>query len=437
MLDALSPGEVVLSKAALLIDQTGMIVERAESGTSQFDQLLRHHDTTWHDERSILMPGLVDLHIHAPQWPQLGTALDRPLEQWLKNYTFPLEERYNDIAFARGVYEELVPALLAQGTTTALYFATIHEKSSLELARSCLKYGQRGFVGLVAMDDSILCPETYRYSEPEAAISATRRFIDAVRQLPGNEGGLVQPVITPRFIPACSETLLRGLGDLACETDVRVQTHASESDWEHDYVKDRFRCTDVEALEAFGLLRRHTVLAHAGFTSADDRKRIRKHHAAIAHCPISNAFFAGAILPIRHLLDEGTACGLGTDISGGYSPSILENARQAVVAARMLTSGVNPDLLQQKRGSQGMAIDFTEAFWLATRGGAEALGVPVGQLRPGMMFDALKLDPRVSMLFPSEEDNAEETVQKIICHAGIHSIACVWVNGRIVSGRYN
>ncbi len=432
MLDAPAPGKTDLEETALLIDQSGTIIERAGRGTPQFDMLLRSPDIRKLDARSLLIPGLVDLHIHAPQWPQIGTALDLPLERWLGEYTFPLEARYEDIAFAESVYDDLVPALLAQGTTTALYFATIHEDASLALARSCLKYGQRGFVGLVAMDNAALCPATYRHASPEAAIDATRRFIEAVRKLPGNETGLVQPVITPRFIPACSDALLRGLGELARKTGVRVQTHASESDWEHECVRTRFGCTDVEALDTFGLLRQHTVLAHAGFTNADDRERIRKRQSAIAHCPISNAFFAGAVLPVRHLIDEETACGLGTDISGGYSSSIFENARQAVIAARMLTSGVNPDTAPEKRGSPGLEIDFAEAFWLATRGGAEALGVPAGLLRPGMKLDALELRMDIGMSFPEGPDCAANAVQKIVCHAGLHSVARVWVDGKIV-----
>src|ERR1700761_6160411 len=73
-----------------------------------------------------LLPGLVDMHIHAPQWPQLGKALDLPLEEWLQTHTFPLEARYADTTFAQAVYESLVGGLLANGTTTAVYYATLH-----------------------------------------------------------------------------------------------------------------------------------------------------------------------------------------------------------------------------------------------------------------------------------------------------------------------
>ena len=101
-----------------------------------------------------LLPGLVDLHIHAPQWPQLGKALDRPLEEWLQTYTFPLEARYADTAYARTVYEALVDGLVWNGTTTAVYFGTLHLRATQILADVCLRRSQRALIGRVAMDDA-------------------------------------------------------------------------------------------------------------------------------------------------------------------------------------------------------------------------------------------------------------------------------------------
>ncbi|GAP24590.1 guanine deaminase [Gluconobacter frateurii NBRC 101659] len=419
-----------LENIALLVDTDGTIQERTPQGTARYDALAARKDAVWLPDDALLIPGLTDLHIHAPQWPQAGMALDRPLEDWLGTYTFPLEASYADPAFAEDVYDDLVRTLLENGTTTALYFATIHEEASLVLARTCLHYGQRGFVGLVAMDHPDLCPPDYRQASAWEALDATRRFIGAVRALPGNEHGLVQPVITPRFIPACSDALLEGLGTLAAEMDVRVQTHASESDWEHQHVLDRTGQTDTHALDRFGLLRDHTVLAHAGFLDQTDRTLVRARKAALAHCPISNAFFAGAALPVRDVLDEHVHCGLGTDISGGYSPSIFENARQAVLTSRLLESGTNPHLPASERGLPKSRIDFQEAFWLATRGGAEALGVSAGQLMPGQMFDAVEILGTSGALRLHPKDDAATCAQKIVCHASSQTIGRVWVNGR-------
>ena len=101
---------------------------------------------------TLLLPGLVDLHVHAPQWPQLGTGLDLPLERWLFDYTFPLEARYAEVEFATAVWDDLVPSLLALGTTTAVYFSSNHLEATTALARACARHGQRALVGRVAMD---------------------------------------------------------------------------------------------------------------------------------------------------------------------------------------------------------------------------------------------------------------------------------------------
>jgi guanine deaminase len=298
----------------------------------------------------VLLPGLVDLHVHAPQFPQLGTALDLPLEDWLHTHTFPLESRYADVTFAESVYTRLVETLLAHGTTTALYFATIHLPSTQRLAEICLTLGQRGFVGRVGMDDPQQCPDYYRDASAAEAIADTRALIDFIRAMPGNEPGLVQPVITPRFVPACTDALLEGFGVLALETGCHVQTHCSESDWEHEHVKARCGCTDTEALDRAGLLGRRSVLAHGNFIESADIALIRARGAAVAHCPLSNVYFAGAIFPLRAMLTAGLHIGLGTDIAGGASASMFEAARQAVACSRLLESGTDPTLPMERRG---------------------------------------------------------------------------------------
>ena len=383
----------------------------------------------------ILLPGLVDLHVHAPQWPQAGRALHLPLMEWLLDCTFPLESRYADMEVARPVYEDLVGTLLANGTTTAVYFATIHENASLALAEICLERGQRAFVGRVAMDDPGQCPDYYRDPSAQAGIDATRRFVAGVRALPGNDRSLVRPIVTPRFIPSCTDALLEGLGRLAAECDCPVQTHCSESDWAHGFVQDRMGMSDTASLDRFGLLRRGSILAHGNFIGDADIDLIRERGAAIAHCPISNAFFAGAVFPLRRFLERGVHVGLGTDISGGYSPQIMDNARQAMIASRMLESGVDPARPASGRSAGTKArIDFREAFRLATAGGGEALDLPIGLFRPGYRFDAILIDTKQPgsnvRLWP--DDTSDDILQKLVCNLTRADISKVWVEGQLV-----
>jgi guanine deaminase len=247
---------------------------------------------------------------------------------------------------------------------------------------------------------------------------------------------LIKPVITPRFIPSCSDDLLSRLGALARETGCHVQTHCSESDWEHDYVLARCGRTDTAALDGFGLLSRRTILAHGNFVSDNDIELIRSRGSGIAHCPLSNVYFSDAVFPLRKILQRGVHAGLGTDIAGGASPSILDNARHAVLASRSLESGVSPAQQRDQRRSPDSRIDAATAFWLATAGGGIALDLPIGVFKEGFQFDAILVDARAqdSNLRLDGNDAPADVLQKIIYHAGRANIREVWVaNQRVHS----
>ncbi|KQW86291.1 guanine deaminase [Devosia sp. Root413D1] len=381
----------------------------------------------------LVLPGFVDLHIHAPQYPQLGMALDVPLEVWLGKYTFPLEAQYADLEFARERYETLVADLLASGTTTALYFATVHREATELLAQICLEQGQRALVGKVVMDDPASCPDYDRDASAEAAVADTRAVIDHIRALPDNDR--VLPVITPRFIPSCTDAALSGLGKLAAECDCHVQTHCSESDWAHGYALDRYGKTDTAALDGFGLLGRKTVLAHSVFLTDDDMATVRAAGAGVAHCALSNMYFGNAVFPLRRALEKGLHVGLGTDISGGPSGSMLEACRATAQASRLLEDGVDARDSRETRGVPNSRIDMLTAFHLATAGGGEALDLPVGLFRPGYHFDALLVAPAAEAgtirLFGADP---AERLEQILYTASRPNIAATFVGGDLVSG---
>ena len=385
-------------------------------------------------EDVVLLPGLVDTHIHAPQWPQLGTGLDLPLEQWLFEYTFPIEKRLTEPAFAAQVWPAMVQTLLAHGTTTAVYYATVDVETTTMLAGVCASEGQRAFVGRVAMDHPAGTPEWYRDPDPAAAIERSLASIGEVRAL---GSPLVEPIVTPRFAPACTDEVLRGLGELAAAHDVRVQTHCSESDWEHRYAFERFGVSDTTALDGFGLVRPHTVLAHGDHLSDDDFGVIAQRRAGVAHCPLSNAYFGNAVFPARRALDQGVMVGLGTDIAGGASPSLLAQCGYAVTASRYLEDGVDPALGPDERGVADSRVSITEAFHLATVGGAELLGLPVGLLAVGRPFDAIavRLDRADSALQRwNDVDDWDRTFEKVVRLATPGDMDHVWVQGRRVAG---
>jgi len=400
-------------------------------------------------EGQYLLPGLIDLHVHAPQWPQSGKALDVPLEVWLQTYTFALEARYGDAAFATDVYDRVVRTLLANGTTTAMYFGTLHTVGNRILAQRCLDLGQRALIGRVAMDEPDQCPPTYRDASARLALEETMQFMDWLARHPDNAppaNGFerVLPVITPRFIPACTNELLRGLGDLAQQTGAHVQTHCSESDWAHAHVLQRTGMTDARALDAFGLLTRRTVVAHANFLTDEDVALMVARGASVAHCPLSNFYFANSVFPVRRQHRQGLGMGLGSDISGGYSPSLFDACRHAMTAALALHEGTDPALVPERRGSkaQGQPASIAPVFalWLASAAGARALDLPTGRLEPGCAMDAIAIDTLVedsNLQVWAGHDTLPDVLQKIVHHAQRANVASTWVQGRRVHHKAN
>ena len=383
-------------------------------------------------EEEIMIPGFVDLHNHASQWPQAGTALDRPLETWLGEYTFPLEAKYKDLEFASCIYKDLVKNTLNHGTTTAVYFATVDKDPSVLLAKICGEAGQRGLVGKVVMDDPVGNPEFCRDQSPEEAVEETEKFIQEVLKIQNRYKQKVYPVITPRFIPSCTEEALKGVGELVSKYKVHVQTHCSESDWEHHFVKDRFQMNDAQALDQFGYLTEKTILAHAPFLAEEDVELLAKRKTTIAHSPLSNAYFASSVLPFNEFSKKGVNIGLATDISGGYTPSMYQAIRQAVISSKMLNEGVDPSLPVEKRGRKGSGITLNRAFYAATVAGGTALGLPIGKFEEGYAFDAQIIDLTLNFPMFYEEKKEEDLLHKIFLLSESSNVKEVFVQGNKV-----
>ena len=422
--------------AIFCVDDAGMIASVLRPSEEDYerrrDGLLREGKLRVLPESQVLLPGFVDLHIHAPQWPQSGTALDRPLEIWLGEYTFPLEAKYRDPEFAGRVYEDVVTTTLSHGTTTAMYFATVDREPSVTLAKICGRLGQRGLVGKVVMDDPAANPDFCRDESPAAAVRETEEFIRQVQEVQNDFPQKVYPVITPRFIPSCTDESLEGLGKLVEKYGVHVQTHCSESDWEHGFVQARHGMNDAQSLNRFGLLTSRTVLAHATFLSEEDVALLAEKKTSIAHSPLSNAYFASSVLPLHDFSAGGINIGLATDVSGGYSPSMYQAIRQAVISSRMLQEGVDPRRAYTDRGRTSAAITLNRAFYAATAAGGTALELPIGRLEPGYAFDAQIVDLSRGIPHYYPEKKEEDLFHKILLLSESSNIAEVWVQGRRV-----
>ncbi|NXX41325.1 GUAD deaminase, partial [Tricholaema leucomelas] len=373
---SLSAPMEVLHGHLLGVDDSGVIVFLEQ--TDQQEELAKKWGFRTSDIRELsnhefFMPGMVDTHIHAPQYSFAGTRVDLPLLQWLTTYTFPTEAKYKDSDFAEEVYTRVVRRTLKNGTTTACYFATLHTDTSLLLADIIDKFGQRAFVGKVCMDMNDSVPE---YKEITAdAVQETER---------------VQPVITPRFGPSCTEDLLCALGDLAQARDLHVQSHISENEEELKLVENMFPAYQnyTELYDKNKLLTSKTVMAHACYLSEEELKLFSLRGAAISHCPNSNFSLRSGVLNVQKVLKHNVKIGLGTDVAGGYSASMLDAIRKTMMASNSLQ--------MNKVNETGLTLE--EAFRLATLGGSQALGLDdvIGNFEVGKEFDALLINTKAS-----------------------------------------
>lgn len=299
------------------------------------------------------------------------------------------------------------------------------------------------------MDNPSFCPEYYQDSSAEDSVSATKETITHIHSL-DPEGKLVKPIITPRFAPTCSPSAMSGLGNLAAgyTPPLHIQTHISENTSEVDLVKDLFpeESGYAHVYDKYGLLTPRTILAHGIHLTPAERELIKTRHAKISHCPASNSALGSGICPVRMLLDEGITVGLGSDVSGGYSPSILEAVRQACLVSRLLGHTISPKK-QEEKGREKLSVE--EGLYLATRGGAEVvdMGGEIGGFDMGMCFDAQlirlgrRIDQRVNTVeLGSNGSNVDvfgweswtEKVHKWVWNGDDRNVRAVWVNGRLV-----
>lgn len=437
----------VIPQALVVVnDSDGMITQvlHPQADATEYSRVLADAEKEGKlvelSETQYIMPGLIDLHVHAAQWPQLGKYLDRSLENWLQQCTFPTEAKFEDVKFANTTYNSLVSTLLANGTTCVAYFGSLHVEASVELAKICIEKGQRAIIGRGAMDKPDQCPDFYRDPSPAESIRRSEEFIQRVQALPNNEMGLVVPAVIPRFIPSCSHEALQGLGELVKKYGCHVQTHCSESDWEHGHVLERYGKNDAFALDDFGFLTRRTILAHSNFLSDEDMDLVKERGAAVGHCPLSNIYFANAVFPLHRALDKGVHVGMGTDVSGGPTASVFDVCRYAVASSRVLEDGVDPRKPSAERSQYKLnevRINHVDAFYVATTLGGVSVDMKIGRIAPGFFFDALVVDtsvPNSNIVVFKDLDSLEDVFQKIIYGLAPANIVKTFVAGRLVHG---
>ncbi|KAF8128938.1 hypothetical protein EV363DRAFT_1169538 [Boletus edulis] len=301
-----------------------------------------------------IMPGLVDTHVHACQFPNLGIGGDYELLDWLFEYVFPTEAKFGDHKYAKRAYNDVIDRSIASGTTTSCYYSSLYLDTTILLADIIHEKGQRAFVGKCNMDWN--CPGYYIERTPEDSLEDTKKLIKHILGLPLSRANepLVHPIITPRFALSCSNKLLTELGKLAEQLPhVSIQTHISENRKEVEEAMRRFDAESYAAVyDRFGLLRNNTVLGHGVWLTEKEMKLIAKRGAGVAHCPTSNFYLSSGMAKVGLLLDHGVKVGLGTDVGGGYNPSILYTIQMASTASKMVAVQAK---LDEERRQQRLA----------------------------------------------------------------------------------
>jgi guanine deaminase len=411
----------LLENHSVCVDANGRIVHVSGAEDAATSAFIASGADVIDARGKFVTPGLVDTHCHGPQYRNAGTGTDLPLLKWLEKYTFPTESQFCNVAFARDVYGKVVRRSLRNGTTTCCYFATIHAEATCAFADIVKAAGQRAFVGKVCMDRN--SPATYVEASAERSLADATRVVDYIEQL---NCPTVHAVLTPRFVPTCSSALMHGLGAIARERGTFVQSHISENvdeiKWVSSLHPDCPHYTDV--YHRHGLLNARSVMAHAIYLSDEELALFRSTGASISHCPNSNFTICSGVLDVRRVLDAGVKLGLGTDVSGGYAPSMWDAIRMAIVASSVHSvTGQRP----------AEPLGYAEAFYLATLGGARALalGDEIGSLEVGKQFDALLIDPAAKHgpidLFDGL--STSEVFQKIVFLCDDRNIERVFVCG--------
>ncbi len=365
----------------------------------------------------VLLPGLIDSHIHFPQLRILG-SLGRSLMDWLENCALPEEARMADHSYACQIAREFVHALVSHGTTTALVFGAHFAPATAALFEAANAVGLRIAAGQV-LSDRLLLPQLHQ--TPERAYRESSALIERF-----HGRGRALYAVTPRFAVSTSEAMLEVCQSLLSEHDgLLFQTHLNETPQEIAEVVRLFPwASDYLAVyERFGLAGANAIMAHNVHPTDSELDRLAASGAAVAHCPCSNAALGSGLFPFRRHMNAGVRCALGTDVGAGTGFSLLKEGLQAYLLQR-----IAPD---------GMLLDAAQLLYLATLAGAEALGLSheTGDFRTGKSADFVYLRPPAGSPLAAVLERAqtpERALAAILTLTGAESVHEVRVGGSVV-----
>lgn len=368
-------------------------------------------------ENALILPGLIDTHVHYPQL-QMIASYGEQLLAWLEKYTFPAELQFADQAHAERVAKLFFREILGAGTTTAVVYCTVHPGSVEAFFAESARFNTRMIAGKVLMDRNA----------PAGLLDTAQRGYDESKALIARWHGRGRQhyCVTPRFAPSCTQAQLDAAGALMREhDDLFLQTHLCENTDEIAWVRELFpdRASYLDVYVQSGLVGPRTVLGHAIHLSEEDFCTCHARGAAIAHCPTSNGFLGSGLFRLFDALDprRPVRVGLGTDVGAGTTLSLLKTLGESYKVAAL----------------RGTRLDAVRAFWLATLGGAEALRLDdrIGRIAPGHDADLCVLDLAATPLlgFRTGTCSSIEELLFVLMTLGDHrTVRATWVAGESV-----
>ncbi|HEX7060367.1 MAG TPA: guanine deaminase [Woeseiaceae bacterium] len=417
--DPIAAGSVEYFEDGLLVVADGC-VEEVGPAEDLLERLPSNVRVVEHGDK-LIIPGLIDCHVHYPQIDIIASYGERLLD-WLEKYAYPAERAFADPAHAREVAGFFVQELLRNGTTTACVFATVHPHSVDAIFEAAAKHGMRLIAGKVLMDRN--CPEDLR-DTPAAGYADSRALIEKWH---GRDRLLY--AVTPRFAITSSEAQLRKAGRLLQEfPDVYLHTHLAENEEEIQRVAELFPWSRsyLHVYEHCDLVRERSVFAHCIHMHDHDRQLMARKGAAMAFCPSSNLFLGSGLFDLVSANRCGVRVGVGTDVGGGTSLSLL----------RALSDGYKALQLA------GQSLSPFEALYLTTLGAAKALYLDdrIGSFRKGNEADFIVLDPSATAIMRRRRSTASGAMERLFAQlmtGDDRSIAEVYLENRpVVNGAHS
>lgn len=327
----------------------------------------------------LIAPGLIDTHVHLPQFDMIG-AHGLPLLEWLDGVTFPSEMKWSDADYAAAMTGRVAEQLAAHGTTSVCAYSSVHHDATAAAIEALRAFGLRGVVGQALSDRNA----------PAELCFESRALLDQTEGLLSHypAGEPVAAAITPRFAVSCTPELLADAGRLAsAHPEALVQTHLSETRAECDLIGGLFEGRSyVGVYDDAGLLTDRSLLGHGIHLSDEERATLRERRSVVAHCPTANSFLRSGAMDRRAWLDASVRISLGSDVGAGYERSMVRVGRAMIETAASLGEAYP---------------SAAEAWWQITAGNADAARfADAGRLRVGAPADLLLARPDLPWLDP-------------------------------------